>query len=223
MIVDDRKPQAPSADPREPGAVAKVGESVPPGEVAKTPQPRVPEPKPQIAAPTPPPAPSSAVPLPVAPPPRLANPLYPPPGWASGWKEVGQVKARVAAVVYTPAPLVNAKGEFSISPSPCALVWLEFENAGPLPREVRRYQPSAECVLAGADGPLGGALFGVRSLEDPTTYNQTMLGNGDRAFGLLAFVASESPTAPLTLTLDAVRVGERGRFVFTIPPAAWRR
>jgi len=159
----------------------------------------------------------------LAPPPRRVDPLRPPPGWASEWRQLTHVKAQVAAVAYAPAPLVNAKGVRSFSDAPCVLIWLRFENVGPTPRTVRRYQPSSECTLTSPDGlSLIGEVFGARSLDNPNPFTQPLPPGGEPVFGLIAFSSPARPVGNHTLSLDAVRVGEAGRFVFTIPGDVWR-
>lgn len=166
----------------------------------------------------PPPDPVPEVPEPTR------EPVAPPPGWSSGWQQLGQVKARVRAVAHAPAPIADRDGDRTFSPEKVALVWVEFRNAGPHPRTVRRYQPSSECVLAGEDrAPLAGPTFPAgRSLDHAAPFSQPLPPGGGSVVALLAFDVASPPTGPLTLTLDASRVGEVGRYVLAIPASAWR-
>ncbi|MDB5308741.1 MAG: hypothetical protein JWO38_2943 [Gemmataceae bacterium] len=196
---------------------------------SKTPQPsKMPEPEPKTGPSAPPAQPPPGVAISVAPPPRPVSTFPPPPGvWSSEWQQLGDVQVRVRAARIARAPLVDAAGRRSDSPSTLFLVWLDLQNLSPSrPREYRRWQPvtSGECVLSYPGGtPLGAPRIpDGRKLEYFGEYRQPLPAGGAPVNELLVFPEPAPGTESLTLTLDARRVDESDRFEFRIPAAAWK-
>lgn len=205
----------------------KSKDAAPPAPTAGNPD-RPGQPTPHLQSAAPQPAvvapPPRLVVRPLAPYPRPIHPLRPPDGWASAWQEVGQVRGRIRGVAFAPAPIAIGV-TYGRTPERHLLIWFEFENRGPATRVFRRYNPGDEFAVTDADGvPFVGASLppGAR-IGDPLPALQDIPVFGESVIGLVALGAPEPPALPLTVRIDAVRVGERGRFTFVIPPAAWRQ
>lgn len=157
-------------------------------------------------------------------PPARREPVVMPPGRAGDWKQVGQVKVRVASVAYAPPPLVDRNGDAQAGAAKAALVWVEVRNESPQPRTYRRYQQGSICNLldrARVSHPAPVFPAG-QQLDDATPLSQVIPAGGS-VVHLVVFQRAAAPAEELTLVLDAARVGEAGEFSLRIPAAAWSR
>jgi hypothetical protein len=149
-----------------------------------------------------------------------------PPGkWVSGWERDGDVRVRVLSVAVRKIATVDQKGKTGET-NPVLAVWVEVENVGQKPRELRWWQsPFEEHATAktNLDRPLGRGRVGqgnrVPELGEP---RRPLPPGGPPAAALLLFETPTDDVLFLTLTLDAARVGEKYHYTFKIPAAAWR-
>ena len=168
-----------------------------------------------------------AVPVPepiaIAPEPRVVRPgIAPPPGFVSDWQTIGAVEARVAGVAVKRMPITDADGRNVMSPVPVLAVWIEVRSHSTTRTiELKRLQDSfgsyAE-VTTVRGTTLGKALLGPGSaLRTGLPYKQVLPPDGTPRTDIVVFAAPPEGTADLRLTLDAERLGEMGKFKFSIP------
>lgn len=207
----EARPDVPQPTPDKPRPDRRPGE--PGGTPPKAP-----------AAVTPQPQPPAAVE--VAPPPRRVGHRLPPSRWSSDWQRVGNVRARVYSVALDRVALVGDRGRVSESAGPVLAVWIEVENLAAVPKRVRWWQDALSdyAELRTDRGVvLGRARFGagVRVRDMPDQSRDVEPGEPPVA-ALVVFEQPPGDAGPLTLRLDAARVGESGAFTFTIPGGAWK-
>jgi hypothetical protein len=163
--------------------------------------------------------------LDVAPPPRPAAGHRVPPGkWVSAWQASGDVRVRVLNVSVRRVRLVEPKGK-PYDSQPVLAVWVEVENTGKSPRELRSWFTPLEefaTLRNQRDLPVGRARFGPGVRVEETPEASRPLPPGETLAALLLFIAPDESNTELELWLDARRVGEKYGYRFRIPSPAWR-
>jgi len=215
--------------PPQPRDTSKKDDPVTPDPVPKS------EPITLVAiAPEPPPArvmPEVTIPEPVAiaPEPHVARPGFaPPPGFTSEWEQVDEVEARVAGVAIMHVPIIDADGRAVNSAVAVLTIWVEVRTQTKARTvELKRWQDAfgSYADVATARGlQLGRALLGPgASLRTGLPYKQVVPPDGTPRTEIVVFAAPPDDPGDLHLSLDAERVGEKGKFKITIPAKALKK
>jgi hypothetical protein len=195
---------------------------------AKVETPAAPEPKivPPKAELDPKPAePPPVADVEVAPPPRAAGHKVPPGKWVSAWRQPGEVRVRVLNVSVRKVPVVDAVGKKSET-APVLAVWVEVENTGKEPRELRTWQTPFEdhaTLRTNLDRPVGRARVGAGNSAPEMGQPRRPLPVGEPQAVLLLFQVPGEEVLYVTLSLDGTRFGEaQFNYNFQIPAMAWR-
>ena len=136
------------------------------------------------------------------------------------------MEVRVAGVAVRNVPITNADRQEVDSPVPVLAVWLEIRTQNKSRTiEHRRWQDplGSYAELTAGRSTFGRANLGPgAALRMGLPYKQVLPADGTPRIDVLVFAAPPKEADDLRLALEADRVGETGKFKFTIPAKAWK-